>query len=71
MGRLIKMPALAEKLIVSETREQKLARARKLSASITNKAIAAGITHQELEENAYRAFLKVCKNRESNNTGNN
>ena len=57
------MPDLTEK--VNETREQKLERVRELAASITKKAIAAGITDEELEKHTYKSFLSVCREREN------
>lgn len=59
--RVPKMPAIAKKA----DREQQLARARELSEKITKNTDAAGISHRELEERAYRAFLNVKRDRRS------
>jgi len=56
-----KMPGAAKK----DTREEKLAAARDLSEKITAKTKAAGITHHDLEKQAYKAFLNVKRNRRS------
>lgn len=50
------MPVAARNDLLSE-RERKLAEARKLSEKITSATKAAGITQEELENNAYKCFL--------------
>ncbi len=52
-----------------ESRERKLAELRDVSAKVTEAAIKAGISHQELEESAYRAFQNVKRRRHSGCTG--
>lgn len=60
--KVIRMPvAAAEKLTTNKNRETRLAVARGLSAKVTKATIVAGITHQELEDRAYKAFLNVRK----------
>lgn len=58
------MSAVAEKTVDKE-REEKLALARVISAEITAKTIAAGVTLEELETETYKVFLDVKKNRRS------
>jgi len=65
--KVSEMPAVAEKVRTSsEDRELVLARARELSAKITKATRTAGITHEELEERAYRAYLDVRGDNRSN-----
>lgn len=62
-GRLAKVSIAAR--TETTTRERLLAKAKKLSERITRETIATGITQQELERDAYRAFLYVKRNRRS------
>ncbi len=47
------------------SRKEILTAAKELSEKITKKTVAAGLTHEDIEKDVYRAYLDVKRNRRS------
>jgi len=47
------------------SRKEILTAAKELSEKITEKTVAAGLTHEDIKKDVYRAYLDVKRNRRS------